>query len=214
MPIDSEKPASHCLLHSVQLPVPMSVRARLNYYRRIFPAHILLPGKSQLTFWHDQPQVNPGAAFDRTRRILHALRRRRRTIAGASRCRRHSPARTTTATSACSTTPSRSRSGDWETSICFCAHIEDRNTRRKFLAAADWLVKHLEPNSFGVPVWNHSVRLGVPNSAESTVVFRTRPGAGNFLAGARRAGNRHDRVSRSRCPRVRQLFEVNSGRWS
>ncbi len=27
--------------------------------------------------------------------------------------------------------------------------------RRKFLAAADWLVKHLEPNSFGVPVWNH-----------------------------------------------------------
>src|SRR5436305_2664785 len=35
----------------------MSVAARLNYYRRISSAY-LLPGKSQLTFWHDQPHVN------------------------------------------------------------------------------------------------------------------------------------------------------------
>jgi hypothetical protein len=35
----------------------MSVAARLNYYRRVSSAY-LLPGKSQLTFWHDQPQVN------------------------------------------------------------------------------------------------------------------------------------------------------------
>src|SRR5215813_12081921 len=33
---------------------------RLNYYRRIFSAY-LLPGKSQLTFWHDHPQLNPRA---------------------------------------------------------------------------------------------------------------------------------------------------------
>ena len=39
----------------------MSVAARLNYYRRVSSAY-LLPGKSQLTFWHDQPQVNPGAS--------------------------------------------------------------------------------------------------------------------------------------------------------
>ncbi len=35
----------------------MSVAARLNYYRRISSAY-LLPGKSQLTFWHDRPQEN------------------------------------------------------------------------------------------------------------------------------------------------------------
>ena len=41
----------------------MSVAARLNYYRRISSAY-LLPGKSQLTFWHDQPQENSGARID------------------------------------------------------------------------------------------------------------------------------------------------------
>ena len=52
------------------------------------------------------------------------------------------------------------------------------------MAAADWLVKHLEPNSFGVPGLEPHVRLGVSDSVESAVVFRARPGAGNFLAGA------------------------------
>jgi hypothetical protein len=32
---------------------------------------------------------------------------------------------------------------------------KDTERKRKSVAAADWLVKHLEPNSFGVPVWNH-----------------------------------------------------------
>ena len=41
----------------------MSVAARLNYYRRISSAY-LLPGKSQLTFWHDQPQVNSDAPVE------------------------------------------------------------------------------------------------------------------------------------------------------
>ena len=41
----------------------MSVAARLNYYRRISSTY-LLPGKSQLTFWHDQPQENSGARID------------------------------------------------------------------------------------------------------------------------------------------------------
>ena len=31
----------------------------------------------------------------------------------------------------------------------------DPERKRRSVAAADWLVKHLEPNSFGVPVWNH-----------------------------------------------------------
>src|SRR5512141_279850 len=35
----------------------MSIASRLSYYRRILRAY-LLPGKSQLTFWHDDPQVS------------------------------------------------------------------------------------------------------------------------------------------------------------
>ena len=32
---------------------------------------------------------------------------------------------------------------------------KDAERKRRSVAAADWLVKHLEPNSSGVPVWNH-----------------------------------------------------------
>jgi hypothetical protein len=38
----------------------MGFFSRLSYYRRIFSAY-LAPGKSQLTFWHDTPQLNPNA---------------------------------------------------------------------------------------------------------------------------------------------------------
>ena len=42
----------------------MSFANRLQYYRRIFSAY-LVPGKSQLTFWHDTPQANPNATTDK-----------------------------------------------------------------------------------------------------------------------------------------------------
>ncbi len=38
----------------------MAITRRLNYYRRIFSAY-LTPRKSQLTFWHETPEVNPNA---------------------------------------------------------------------------------------------------------------------------------------------------------
>src|SRR5208282_5420036 len=42
----------------------MSVAARWNYYRRIFRAY-LGPGRSQLTFWHETPEMNPRATASR-----------------------------------------------------------------------------------------------------------------------------------------------------
>jgi len=39
------------------------LRQRLRYYRRIFAAY-LGPGRSQLTFWHEDPQVEPTAQAD------------------------------------------------------------------------------------------------------------------------------------------------------
>jgi hypothetical protein len=38
----------------------MSFASRLHYYRRILRAYAT-PAKSQLTFWHEQPEVNPAA---------------------------------------------------------------------------------------------------------------------------------------------------------
>src|ERR1700722_14998634 len=40
--------------------ISMSASARLQYYRRILPAY-LGSGRSQLTFWHETPEVNPRA---------------------------------------------------------------------------------------------------------------------------------------------------------
>jgi hypothetical protein len=42
----------------------MSFANRLQYYRRIFRAY-LVPGRSQLTFWHETPQANPNAITDK-----------------------------------------------------------------------------------------------------------------------------------------------------
>ena len=42
----------------------MPLAKRIQYYRRIASAY-LLPGKSQLTFWHDTPELNPQLRTDR-----------------------------------------------------------------------------------------------------------------------------------------------------
>src|SRR3974390_1353082 len=42
----------------------MSFSKRVHYYRRIFSAY-LGPGKSQLTFWHEAPEANSRASYDR-----------------------------------------------------------------------------------------------------------------------------------------------------
>src|SRR5882672_10836959 len=42
----------------------MSLSTRWHYYRRIFSAY-LGSGRSQLTFWHETPEINPRAGRDR-----------------------------------------------------------------------------------------------------------------------------------------------------
>lgn len=129
----------------------MSLAGRLNYYRRISRAY-LLPGKSQLTFWHDQPQVNAGASTSRLGEYYMPFLEK----AGyAGPCDaggipllnyhgniglRYNPIAI----------------AQWGLGN-FNLFLRSRNDehKRKFLTAADWLVKHLEPNSFAVPVWSH-----------------------------------------------------------
>jgi heparosan-N-sulfate-glucuronate 5-epimerase len=129
----------------------MSVAARLNYYRRISSAY-LLPGTSQLTFWHDQPQVNSEASVGELGEYYMPFLEKAG-YAGPN-------------------------DGDGIPLLNYHGNIglqynpiaiaqwglgnfnlflrsKDEAHKRKVLTAADWLVKHLQPNSFGVPVWNH-----------------------------------------------------------
>ena len=50
----------------------MSLISRYQYYRRVFRAY-LVPGKSQLTFWHEPPRGEWNANGGGTGRVLHAV---------------------------------------------------------------------------------------------------------------------------------------------
>ncbi len=129
----------------------MSVAARLNYYRRISSAY-LLPGKSHLTFWHDQPEANPGASLGWLGEYYMPF------VEKAGYAGPHDadgiPLLDYHGAIGLQHNPiAIAQWGLGNFNLFLRAKGEDN--KRKFLAAADWLVKRLEPNPFGVPVWNH-----------------------------------------------------------
>ena len=129
----------------------MSVAARLNYYRRISTAY-LLPGKSQLAFWHDQPQVNSDASVGQLGEYYMPF------LEKAAYAGPHDgdgiPLLNYHGNIGLQYNPVAI--AQWGLgNLNLFLRSKDEGHKRKFLAAADWLVKHLEPNSFGVPVWNH-----------------------------------------------------------
>ena len=125
--------------------------SRLAYYRRIFSAYVLRR-RSQLTFWHETPELTPEAFNDHLGRYYM-------TFAGkaaypgpfdsdgiplidyrGSIGRRYNPI--AVAQYGLALHNRFADSGD----------PADRNG---FLAQARWLMHNLEPNPQGVPVWNH-----------------------------------------------------------
>ena len=134
----------------------VSLAGRLNYYRRISSAY-LLPGKSQITFWHDQPQVNPAASTEQLGEY-YMLFREKADYSGPFDAAgipllnyhgniglQHNPI-------------AISQWGLGNFNLFLRARNEqDRNRyKTKSVMAADWLVEHLQPNSFDVPVWSHN----------------------------------------------------------
>ena len=129
----------------------MSLVNRLHYLRRIFRAYFGL-GNSQLSFWHDQPSVNPnfvvgelgeyymqflekadyeGTFDDKGIPMLDyhgKIGRQYNPIAIA-----------------------QWGLGNYN-QYCHSKHSE---RQRKFLLASDWLSNYLEQNASGVFVWNH-----------------------------------------------------------
>ena len=124
---------------------------RTAYLRRILAAY-LLPGPSQLTFWHETPAVNPEARpgelgpywqsfaekadypgpFDPEGIPLLDYRGR----LGLQ----YNPIAV-----------AQYGLGNWN----LWKRNGDPERRRKFLLAADWLAARLEPNPAGLKVWNH-----------------------------------------------------------
>jgi heparosan-N-sulfate-glucuronate 5-epimerase len=124
---------------------------RLSYYRRVCRAY-LLPGTSQLNFWHDTAELNQHAP-------IHTLGEYYMTFAEKAAYAGHHDA---------SGIPMLNYHGEigvqynpiaiaqWGLGN-YNLLIQTRNeeARRKFLLASQWFCHHLEQNSYGVSVWNH-----------------------------------------------------------
>ena len=129
----------------------MSVAARLNYYRRISSAY-LLPGKSQLTFWHDQPQVNPEASVGKLGEYYMLFAQK----AGYSGPHDAGGIPLLNYHGIIGLQYNPIAIAQWGLgNFNLFLRTRDAEHKRKSVAAADWLVQHLEANSFGIPVWNH-----------------------------------------------------------
>lgn len=129
----------------------MRIASRIQYYRRIFSAY-LFPATSQLGFWHDNPAVNERASIYELGEYYMGFEAKAgyeglvdpagipkldyRGYIGAQ----YNPIAI----------------AQWGLGNYNLAHRGARGDhQRKFIMAADWLCRSLEPNPFGVWVWNH-----------------------------------------------------------
>ena len=124
---------------------------RLRYLQRVFSAY-LLPGKSQLTFWHDPPRANTRATFDQIGEYYMEFASKadyagHYDVFGIPMLdyRGHIGLQYNPIAIA--------QSGLGNYNLFVQEKSEER--RRRFLTAADWLVANLAKNAQGVWVWNH-----------------------------------------------------------
>jgi hypothetical protein len=127
------------------------IRKRLQYYERIAAAY-LLPGKSQLTFWHDVPTMRSQICVDSLGPYYMDFATKADFNGSYD-------------ANGIPLLDYRGRLGKQYNPIAiaqwglgnynlFC-QTQDGERKRKFLAATEWLCDHLQPNSQGVWVWNH-----------------------------------------------------------
>jgi len=129
----------------------MSLGSRWHYYRRVFRAY-LGSGRSQLTFWHEVPEINPRARTDQLGEYYMLFHDKadyagHHDSAGIPMLDYHG---------AIGLQYNPIAIAQWGLANYnrFCE--TDDNTRwQKTLKAADWLCANLEQNSHGLWVWNH-----------------------------------------------------------
>lgn len=148
----------------------MSLASRLNYYRRIVPAYFG-SGASQLSFWHDTPEINPKAfpcaandkrtgeasqsTDSRPARIgpYYMLFREKADYAGPHD---NDGIPLLDYRGAIGRQHNPIAIAQWglaNANIFFVSGDESR--REKTLKAADWLASNLQQNANGLSVWSH-----------------------------------------------------------
>jgi heparosan-N-sulfate-glucuronate 5-epimerase len=124
---------------------------RLQYYRRILAAY-LGPGVSQLTFWHETPQANPNATTAKLGEYYMKF------FEKADYTGHHDstgiPILDYHGQIGLQYNPIAIAQWGLGNHNLFCRTAQP-NHKERFLLAANWLVTHLEQNSYGVWVWNH-----------------------------------------------------------
>jgi len=123
----------------------------LQYYRRIFNAY-LLPGKSQLTFWHEIPQANSHAGIHRLGEY-YMLFAEKADYPGAHDAA-GIPLLNYRGNIGLQYNPIAVAQWGLGNYNLFCQG-ESAQRRNRFLTASDWLCAHLGRNSLGSWVWNH-----------------------------------------------------------
>ena len=127
------------------------MQKRLHYWHRIFKAY-LLPSTSQLTFWHGTPEVNPEFRTDELG--PYYMKFHYKADYGGRFDENGIPLLDYHGTIGLQYNPiaiSQYGLGNYN---LFC-ETNDEDRLKKFLSVADWLIDNLEPNSLGIPVWNH-----------------------------------------------------------
>jgi heparosan-N-sulfate-glucuronate 5-epimerase len=129
----------------------MSLATRWHYYRRIFRAYHG-SGQSQLTFWHDTPEINPRATTSRLGEYYMLFREKadyagHYDVAGIPMLDYHGVI-------GLQYNPIAIAQWGLANYNRFCS-TSDEARWQKTLKAADWLVANLEQNSHGLWVWNH-----------------------------------------------------------
>jgi hypothetical protein len=129
----------------------MPLRDRLSYYQRIFSAY-LTRNKSQLTFWHGEPQVNEQFQPDRLDQYYMPF------LAKADYPGQYDkqgiPMLDYHGSVGLQYNPIAIAQYGLGNYNLFC-RSGDAGRHRNFLRAADWLVSNLEENPAGLWVWNH-----------------------------------------------------------
>ena len=129
----------------------MSLPARLRYLRRVFAAY-LLPGRSQLTFWHETPAANPQARMDKLGEY-YMMFSEKADYAGPYDADgvpmldyhgtigiRHNPIAI----------------AHWGLgNYNLLCQTGEKVRQDRFLRAAEWLRTNLKPNAHDIWVWNH-----------------------------------------------------------
>lgn len=129
----------------------MSVTRRLNYYRRVFSAY-LTPKHSQLTFWHDVPEINRNASC-RELGEYYMLFAAKADYSGHRDAERI-PMLNYHGQIGLQYNPIAIAQWGLGNYNLFCRNGNETR-RSNFLAASNWLRAHLEQNASGIWVWNH-----------------------------------------------------------